>query len=295
MTSPTSDADLFAAVTALDLDLSRRAEALWSRLDPVDLQGSFVADVLPELAAQTTQVQAAAADIGAGFTSRAVVTAELPPPPLVIAESFAGVAADGGPLRGLLSQPLVSTYTALARGLEMPAALASGFDSMDQILATTVQDASRAASSVVVAATREITFYVRAVEPGACGRCIVLAGRRYKWSQGFLRHPKCRCHMAPETVVDESAIPSPKETFAAMSPAEQDAAFGQANARAIREGGDIYRVVNATARSSGMTTPLDQRRRRPAGSKMTPQQIYTLAGDDRDLAVQLLRRYGFIR
>ena len=41
-------------------------------------------------------------------------------------------------------------------------------------------------------ATRKNVGYVRMLNPPSC-RCSVLAGRFYRWNNGFLRHPKCDC------------------------------------------------------------------------------------------------------
>src|SRR5690348_18342012 len=35
------------------------------------------------------------------------------------------------------------------------------------------------------------------LNPPSCQRCAILAGRWYRWSQGFLRHPRCDCVNLP--------------------------------------------------------------------------------------------------
>jgi hypothetical protein len=136
--------------------------------------------------------------------------------------------------------------------------------------------------------------------------------------QAFHRHPSCRCFHLPgvsiyendalsesgSTVVDPQA--SPKQIFENLTPAEQDAAFGRANAQAIRDGADMGRVVNATGSKAGMSTtvtdPLGRRlkattigARKGAQVRLTPEAIYAIAGDDRAEAVRLLRVNGYLR
>jgi hypothetical protein len=89
-------ADLYAAVTSLDRYLSGKASTLWRRLRPGALQESFRDDFVPEMLAATTEVQAAAADIGAGFVRRAVIASELEPGPLVNPDAFAGISSAAG-------------------------------------------------------------------------------------------------------------------------------------------------------------------------------------------------------
>jgi hypothetical protein len=77
----------------------------------------------------------------------------------------------------------------------------------------------------------------------------------------------------------------PYAAFHALSEEEQDARFGKADAQAIRDGADIYQVVNT------------RQRERPAGmpsGRMTLDDIYAEAGSDRARAVQLMRREGYI-
>jgi hypothetical protein len=302
-------ADLFAAVTSLDRYLSGKASTLWRRLRPGALQESFRDDFVPEMLAATTEVQAAAADIGAGFVRRAVIASELEPGPLVNPDAFAGISSAGGDLAAELYSPMIGTYVDLAAGVETPVALSRGLASMD--------DAARMGSSVATVTTTEVRYYIRGVEPGACSRCILLSGKHYKVNAGFHRHPSCRCFHLPgvsiyendalsesgSTVVDPQA--SPKQIFENLTPAERDAAFGRANAKAIRDGADMGRVVNATGSTAGMSTtvtdPLGRRLKattigaRKGRVRLTPEGIYLQAGDDRAEAVRLLRVNGYLR
>src|SRR5690625_5568244 len=89
------------------------------------------------------------------------------------------------------------------------------------------------------------------VNPGACDRCAILAGRFYRWNDGFLRHPDCMCeHVATtasseQEAFDRGLIEDPYEYFESLSEEEQDRRFGKAGAQAIRDGADMSQVVNA--------------------------------------------------
>ena len=64
----------------------------------------------------------------------------------------------------------------------------------DRIVSALVSDAGRSAESVATAA-RPNVGYVRFLSPPSCARCAILAGRVYRYSQGFQRHPGCDCTM----------------------------------------------------------------------------------------------------
>lgn len=87
----------------------------------------------------------------------------------------------------------------------------------------------------------------------------------------------------------------PRAYFATLDEAEQNRIFTNAGAEAIRDGADIGRVVNArrgmtAAGGTTTTTELAGRGRvRPM-----PERIYLEAGGNRDEAVRLLRRFGYL-
>ena len=201
-------------------------------------------------------------------------------------ESLAGVASDGRDLRSLL-------------------ALAQTADQFDTIVETQLADVGRQATTATMTARPQVSGYVRMVEPGACSRCIILAGRWYRWSTGFDRHPRCRCtHIPSQENVAGDYRTDPAALFESMSAAEQDKAFGKAGAEAIRAGADMGQVVNArrgmrTAQMAGreVTITREGRTRREVAYKaerLMPETILQIA-DDRQDAVRLLSLYGYIR
>jgi hypothetical protein len=303
----TLEAERFARVTALDRWASDAVLAAWAGLDLTDLQGSFVGDVLPAALTAVTTAQLEAADIGADYTDAVAEREGIGAGPRVNRAGFVGIASDGRSLGGLLSQPLVDLFKALAVGLQSGSAVAASRDSLDEIVTTQVHDAAREAEHVGLAANTDLAGYLRVVEPKACGRCVILAGRFYRWNDGFLRHPRCRCSNQPLERASEPQ--SPRELFDRMSPEDQVNAFGVDGARAVRDGADPARVVNARRGMSTTTngrkarvnvfgrevfTTTEMAKGRKAPVRLMPQSIYEIAAGDRDEAIRLLRANQYI-
>lgn len=211
--------------------------------------------------------------------------------------SFAGVASDGRPLPSLLAQPPITALRAIQGGASPAEALASGRLSLDMIVRTQVADAGRVADGVAIAARPQLTGYVRMVVGKTCSRCLILAGKRFRWNQGFQRHPRCDCrHIPVAEDIRGSGRTDPKAAFRAMSVAEQDRVFTRAGAQAIREGADMNQVVNARRgmTSAGTTTESTTRHGVARKGRLMPEAIYAQAGDDRDEAIRLLRQHAYI-
>jgi hypothetical protein len=90
----------------------------------------------------------------------------------------------------------------------------------------------------------------------------------------------------------------PKRYFDSLSAAEQSRQFTVAGAEAIRSGADVAQVVNAR---SGMYSAAGQSLTRSAagirgqgGIRLMPEQILREANGDRDEALRLLKRFGYL-
>ena len=220
---------------------------------------------------------------------------------------LAGVAADGRPLPTLLDGALVATKRAVGSGATVPDALALGGRWLDMAVHTAVRDADRAATSVAITARPEIQGYVRMVNPPACSRCIILAGRWYRYNAGFDRHNRCDCGAIPSSEnLAGDILTDPKVIFASLSTEQQDSIFTAAGAKAIRDGADMNQVVNArrglTVAGSRLTTTEGTTKRGFAGKRMQangqtvrlmPEAIAEIARD-RTEAIELLRSNGFL-
>lgn len=156
----------------------------------------------------------------------------------------------------------------------------------DRLVESLVQDAGRAAESVATT-VRPNVWHIRYVTPPCCGRCAVLAGRVYRWSEGFLRHPNCDCVMVPTTVAAPFAQ-SPDTLFENG----QIQGLSKADAQAVRDGASLTEVVNVRRKEAGLMQSGRVLRR---GSRPTPEAIYRLADGDREKAVRFLTQAGYVR
>lgn len=234
-----------------------------------------------------------------------------------------GVASDGRGLESLLYQSLVHAGIALNLGKPAALALSDGWDFLEGAISTQVADAYRVASSVQTLVTPSTTRSARVVNPGACSRCIVLAGSISYSLEAFKRHPKCRCINVPTNGLNAGDVGTdPLDYFNSLTEAQQDHTFTRDGAQAIRDGADIGQVVNARR---GMTTTADGRKitsegmtrrgyahhvmgqnpnwRQQVGNSTTrfrvkaqrlmPEQIYKIAGNQAE-AKRLLKAYGYL-
>lgn len=157
----------------------------------------------------------------------------------------------------------------------------------NRLVTSLVQDAGRGAESVSIA-TRPRVGYVRYVSPPSCSRCAILAGKFYRISSGFQRHPGCDCTHLPTTDPRSQFRQNPHELV------EQGLVRGlsKADRRALSEGADLNQVVNVRSKKAGLTQGGQALSR---SGRPTPAGIYRIAGDDRDQALTLLAQHGYIR
>lgn len=309
-----------------------RVQALWRELDRRDLTGSWESLVGPEIVRAVALGQAAAASGSNEYVS-AVAIAEGDVPDVsgrVRVSAFAGHAADGRSLDSLLYLPVITTKESIAAGLDEVESMMRGLNQLLRMAASEVADAGRGATGAAITASRTINGYVRVVNPPACARCIILAGKEYGWNAGFQRHPKCDCVHLPAKLIKRSrhhpGALDPKAYFRGLPAGEQDRIFTAAGARAIRDGASMSSVVNArrgmytadaygravratrdSATRRGIWYQAERRRaiergRVPASGRgfqlrtprLLPEEIYKLAAGNRDEAIRLLRRFGYL-
>lgn len=246
--------------------------------------------------------------------------------------AFAGIATDGRDLESLLAGAVVKVRQAQRAGESDAEARRRGENYLRLVVATQAADTARAAESVALTTsepvvdqripqpaerrrpvsreTRPVEMgWIRMLNPPSCGRCAVLAGRWYRWSDGFERHEMCDCRHIPVTENLAGDLTTDVDLyFASLSEEEQNYYFGKAVAQAIRDGADISQVVNAATRPDAMYTADRGRRyttegttrqgwygrRRDQVRRPTPWQIYSDAAGDREAAVEELRRFGYI-
>lgn len=155
----------------------------------------------------------------------------------------------------------------------------------ERLVQSLVTDAERAARAVDIAVRPGIS-YVRSLNPPACSRCVVLAGRVYRWSDGFLRHPQCDCLMTPVNEATSDLVTDPMEAF--ENGWIKD--LSNADAEAVRLGADLGQVVNVRRKAAGLTDGGTVMRR---AGRLTPAGCLELASDQAQ-AIDLLRANGYI-
>ena len=306
---PPAAADHYQHMQRLQVVAVAAGRRGWRQVS-VDRIGESWAEVVRDVEPVVAGVQFHAAMSGATYSAMALAEQGryVAPTEFVDPHAIAGFASDGRPLDGLLYSPATTAKAAIGRGVAPAVALQMGRGALDRILATIVADAGRQAAGADVAA-RPGTGYVRMLNPPSCGRCVILAGRFYRWNAGFQRHPFCDCVHVAATVrstaaaQSEGLVEDPYEYFRGLSEAEQDRVFTKAGAQALRDGADISQVVNSRRgmTPNGNFTVEGTSRRgyahsllKPRQRRMTPELIYRQADGSRDRAVELLKEHGYI-
>lgn len=224
---------------------SRRA---WTRISPDRILSEWeqaVARLLPVFT--TLQLQAASAGAEYGHDTLAAQGLRSEPDATVRPEAFVGWASDGRVLETLLLAPLAPVRQALLEELPLQDAVNRGQASLERIAHTQIGDAGRSAAGVDIV-TRPNVGWIRMINPPTCSRCLILAGRFYRWNAGFDRHPRDDCvHVATnaDAARREGLIDDPNAYFRGLSRDEQDRMLGKAAAQAVRDGADLNQVVNA--------------------------------------------------
>lgn len=247
------------------------------------------------------------------------------------AAAYGGWASDGLPLDSLLYGAVVESRTRFGSGLTDQQIMHAGQRWLESTVKAQISDASRVAVGTAIASTPR-SGWVRYVSPPCCQNCAILAGKYFRWSQGFQRHHGCDCVHRP---VLEDAPDGYTDTIGP----DQIHDLTVAQAKAIADGADLNQVVNAyrrvtpSMRTKMLTTTEGTTRRgytsyiRRAAAKMqnraleesyrsvgrrgavanyterrvkarpTPEMIYAYVGKSgggRAEAVQMLARHGYI-
>ncbi|MCJ0906237.1 hypothetical protein [Rhodococcus sp. ARC_M6] len=209
--------------------------------------GAYVADVLDEL--EIDIAADAAPELG----------------------GLVGVASDGRALDSLMYGAVITAKGGIAEGLSTAQAWGSGLTALLTRLQVQVADASRAATSLHIT-SRDKVGYVRMLNPPSCSRCVLLAGKYYKYNAGFDRHPGCDCRHIPVTENKSGDLRTdPQLYFDVMTPDAQDRQFTKAGAQAIRDGADMNQVINARR---GMSTAQTNLRGWIPSGRLKKERIY---------------------
>ncbi|MEW5658346.1 hypothetical protein ABGT92_23870 [Streptomyces cinereoruber] len=309
-----------------------QAQAVWRQLDPTDWDASWRYAVSAGLVGAVAAGQQEAAAHSDAYVAAVIAADGLDSDPAGKVEplAFAGAASDGRPLKSLMYESVLEAKWLIEEvGQSEVDAMIGGLEKLLRAASTQVADAGRTATGTAVAGNRTINGYIRVVNPPACARCLILAGKEFGWNAGFQRHPKCDCVHMPARLIKRGrqhpGVFDAKTYFGSLPTSEQNRIFTNAGAQAIRDGADISSVVNArrgmyTADAYGQRVratrdsatrrgawyrqerqraierglvPRSGRGFRLTSPRLLPEEIYRLA-DSRSEAITMLRRFGYL-
>jgi hypothetical protein len=317
-----TDADYYRAQQRIVRVAVDQAQTAWRQLDPREASASWVEEVRPQVVTAVEEAQQESAALAPLYIAGTLLAAGAVSAPLalLVASAFVGLAANGLLISALMD--FAFGYYRRAKAADVPEteARALGLAKLLTYVSTETDDTARLAVHVGAVVEPEIAGYERVVTLPACGRCILLSGRLYRYSTGFLRHPRCDCSMRPVTSEqwrEGGTSRSPQALFDGMTRAQQDKAFGKGEAAAIRAGADIGRVVNARragqvyvaggyeltreaitsrgiGRQLGALAKQGGRYRRSQVPRPTAAQLVNAMGGNQEELIRQLRRFGYL-
>lgn len=303
----------------------------WQGIDAKNLDLSWI-HVLPRILAVITGAQRKAAAASPAYLERIAkaqhVAADIDG--RLSADAFGGITGDGRPLATLLYAPVALSKQRIGQGIPIPDVMEQEAAHLAMLATTVVQDAGRMAVQAEQARYTALRGYVRHCTLPSCARCIILAGRFYRRSSGFLRHPHCDCVQVPCRGEEWVSEQDPGKLMAQMRsehPASLKKSLTEGDLRALDHGADLNQVVNAhrgmsTADAYGKTVRATSEgttkrgvagkrliaeagARRAPGSRyssaraprLTPAQLFEEAESENwadDEIVRQLKRFGYI-
>lgn len=317
---PRAASEFYATQQDVSLTVRNEVRRLWRRMGD-DFDASW-RRTGPQVLAVIAEGQAQLALKAQGYNHAILDALDLPDQPEgeFIPGSLVGMASDGRRLDTLAAQSVVTSKVAISEGATAFQALDEGGRWLELMAQLQVADAARVAVGIGTASRRNIGGNIRVLNPPVCQRCAVLGGRFYRWSSGFDRHPRDDCTMMPAESAGFAKSNNILFDPQAAYKAGQIKDLTEAQIKAIEAGADLGKVVNAyrgmsttatkrTLRSTTRAEPLgiqpgqpdllgflppEIRNRRPDMTRLTPEGIYRLAGNDRGEAIRLLREWGYI-
>jgi hypothetical protein len=234
-----------AAAVARWRSIGTRFDAGWAIVG-----GAIVSDVVTAqrnvITAAGSYVPQVLRDTGQGAAAATFAT------PAVA--QLAGLNGGGFDLRDSLSAVTIRAKQAVAAGQSLRQAMTSSELWLAMQVDTALADTARSAEALE-SYVRPTSGFVRMVNGGACGRCVILAGRWYRKSEGFERHPRCRCVHIPS--VEDTAgdwQTDPRAYFDSLTDEQQIKLMGsKANAQAVRDSADMGQIINAYRQTDALS------------------------------------------
>lgn len=298
MPLPQSAVDHYRQQQRISVATAQQVAQLWraGMADDIDLGWSRIAQPVftAVIAGQVSAAATGLAYVPAVLDEQGIESVQVA---RVDPQRFAGGNSEGTPVEYLLGFAPIKAKQALGAGVDLAGALLTAGTWLQGRVLDVVRDANRDATAAGMTVTPTVTGWVRQLNPPSCKYCVVLAGKFFRWNEGFKRHPGCDCKHVPTTEsISDNLTVDPYRYFRSLNSQDQDRIFGPTDAQAVRDGADIYRVVNIRDRGLAKANGRAgwQSRRYGAPSKLTIDDIYDVAGDSRETAVRLMRENGFI-
>ena len=187
-------------------------QELWRLLDLGELTGSWDAGIGSRIAEAVAAGQLASAGLADDYVDE-IADAEGADPQRAgkgRPSAFAGLAADGRGLNSLMYLSVITTKESLGHGLAVDDAMVRGLQRALMLSTSEVAQAGRSAVGASMVGKRTIQGCVRVVNPPACARCIILAGKEYGWNRGFQRHPRLPLRLHPPADHADRPHPAPR-------------------------------------------------------------------------------------
>lgn len=227
----------------------------WRRMTD-DFDGSW-ARVAPVISAILTEAQRRVIDGADAYIPSVLAETDQPDQPLAPPNTgaLAGMTGAGQPLRDALALAPIRAKQAVAEGATPWQALQTAGQWVSSASGLLLSDTGRSAEGLNMYTRSGGGGFVRMLTPPSCGRCVVLAGKWFRYNEGFSRHPPtCDCRHIPasESVAGDLTV-DPQAYFESLTDEEQAKVAGsEANADAIRSGANVGQVINAYRKTSGM-------------------------------------------
>lgn len=256
MQTPQAATDHYLLQQKINVSTVSGAKKLWGRMG-TDFDTSW-RTIRPEMLAFVQTGRMAAAVSAASYTPQVLAETgqSLESVGQIIPSAFVAYSPDGRAMDSLLDTAVIRSKMAVAGGATATEALSAGGKWLTGTLLTVMSDTSRSVVSADIIQRPKVGGYVRMLNTPSCSRCVILAGKWFRWNEGFQRHPKCDCIHVPSATEkfakDQGYVSDPYEYFKSLSIKDQERIFGRNEAEAIREyGADIYRVMNVKMRGLG--------------------------------------------
>ena len=173
----------------MELAADRAARRTWNRVDANNIQAAWKSisrDFLTLFS--TIQTKSAETAIDASGMMLAEQGVYVTPHALANPNAFAGWAPSGLDIASYFQSPVFAALHAIRTGSSPLEALEYGRNLLVMLTSLAVMDTARQAESLDIT-SRPKVGYIRVESATCCDRCMLLAGKWFRFNEGFLRHP----------------------------------------------------------------------------------------------------------